>query len=802
MLAAQFVEITEAPFIDNLLWREPTIREKFDDAAYKGSRGFPLKADKTENSRRDKTMPDQKILSFSAPEFSENALKVLRKRYLNKDDTGVRVIEEPADMLWRVAETVAEAEAAFGVSAAERGKAAGEFYSMMAALEFLPNSPTLMNAGKPNGQLSACFVLPIEDSISEIFKTVRETAIVHQTGGGTGFSFSRLRPNGDIISTTKGTSSGPLSFLRIFDSVANEIKQGGTRRGANMGVLRVDHPDILDFISCKRETNVLTNFNLSVAITDSFMEALAADGEYELVNPKNKEVSGRLKARDVYSQIVEQAWLTGEPGLLFIDRINATNPTPDQGEIEATNPCGEAALLPYEACNLGSINLAKMFDGVGGIDWDRLKKTVRTAIRFLDDVIEANHYPFPEIDRVSKRNRKVGLGIMGFADLLLQMEIAYASAKGVALAKKVMKFVDDEALAASVELGRLRGPYPGSKLKKGKAPRNAIRTTIAPTGTLSILAGCSSGIEPMFALAYTKTVMDGTALVEVNPYFESIARAAEFYSDALMEKIVKNAGSVHGFEEVPEFYQKLFATAHDIAPHWHVDVQAAFQAHTNNAVSKTINFAKEATPQEIDESFQRAYKSGCKGLTIYRDGSRQGQVLSVAAPAKEEMKAGGQAPYIAPVKRERPPKLQGTTYAVETGCGHMYITVNRDAESRGFELFSSLGKSGGCAGAQLESIGRLVSLAWRYGVPEEPIVKQLKGISCHKPHGFGLNRVVSCADAVAQAIRLHQKDHGNGMEHEKEDAPMPGGACTLCGGPIQKIGKCEICHNCAASTCS
>jgi ribonucleoside-diphosphate reductase alpha chain len=744
------------------------------------------------------------------PKFSANALTILKRRYLKKDGQG-RVVETPQQMLWRVARTVAAADALYEPQAAVEARAL-EFYELMAGLDFMPNSPTLMNAGRKLGQLSACFVLPIEDSITSIFEAVKQTALIHQSGGGTGFSFSRIRPRNDVVHSTSGISSGPITFMSVFDCATETIKQGGTRRGANMSILRVDHPDIMDFIKVKADLTVLNNFNLSVAITDDFMQALAGNTDYQLVNPRNNEVVKHQNAAKIFRQIVRQAWVSGEPGIVFIDRINADNPTPAAGMIESTNPCGEQPLLPYESCNLGSINLANMIKE-GKIDYDRLGATVDLAVHFLDNVVDINNYPLPEIEKMTKQNRKIGLGVMGFADMLIQLEIPYSSPEAIQKAEEVMGFINDRALAASIRLGRERGPFPNftdsiyGLSDPGTPVRNATRTTIAPTGTISILAGCSSGVEPLFAVSFVRRVMDNDELFEVNPLFEKIAIKEGFHSHELIRQIAYN-GTLAGIEEVPAKYRRVFETAHDITPRNHIEIQAACQRHTNNAVSKTINFPHTATEEEVEQAYLLAYELGCKGVTIYRDGCRAGQVLNIGKTDKKNAAAVAAAPAAVavlpqkPVKRDRPAMLTGCTYQMATGCGPMYVTINQDEGKHLFELFNTVGKAGGCAASQCEAIGRLVSLAWRSGMAPEPIIKQLIGISCHKPAGFGDRKVTSCADAIAQAIRQHlEKTNG------RRDATLSGasamfGACPECGGVIEHEGGCCVCHACGYSECA
>ncbi len=570
-------------------------------------------------------------------ELTENALKILQARYLIKDEKG-RVIETPEEMFRRVAHNIAEAERLYNEPIdywEER------FYEIMTSLRFLPNSPALMNAGKSLGQLAACFVLPVEDSMKSIFDTLKNAALILQSGGGTGFSFSKLRPKADIVRSTGGIASGPVSFMKIYNTATEVIKQGGARRGANMGILRVDHPDILEFIQVKRREGELTNFNISVAVTDAFMEALEKDSEYELYNPRSGEAVGRLRARTVFDEIVKSAWLTGDPGLVFIDRINRANPTPHIGQIESTNPCGEQPLLPYEACVLGSLNLSKYVkDNLKTevitqkpeekINWNMLAEDIKIAVRFLDDAIDVNVYPLPEIERMHKGNRKIGLGVMGWADMLILLSIPYNSKKAFELARTVMKFIRDKSREASSELAEKRGVFPNFKGSIYDAPgmprlRNATTTTIAPTGTLSTIADCSSGIEPLFAIAYKRLVLDAE-LYEINKYFVEIAKKRGFYSDELMKKVFKK-GNLRGIKEVPNDIKRIFRTALEIPPEDHIEMQAAFQEYTDNAVSKTINLPNKATKEDVEKAFILAYKKGVKGITVFRYGAKRGTLV-------------------------------------------------------------------------------------------------------------------------------------------------------------------------------
>lgn len=571
--------------------------------------------------------------------LSLNALKVLERRYLLKDEEG-NVRETPTQLFKRVARAIAEPDARYGGDVARTEE---KFYNLMTSFEFMPNSPTLMNAGTELGQLAACFVLPVDDEMERIFESVKHAAIIHKTGGGTGFSFSRIRPKNDMVHSTGGIASGPLSFMRVFDVATDVIKQGGRRRGANMGILRVDHPDILEFITCKESEGILTNFNISVGVTEEFMQAVLSDENYSLLNPRSGKPAGSLRAKDVFNLLVTMAWRTGDPGIIFLDRVNDDNPTPEIGEIEATNPCGEQPLLPYEACNLGSINLAKMVTD-HSVDFEYLSKTVHSAIHFLDNVIDAGRYPLPEIDEMVKRNRKIGLGVMGWADMLFSLGIPYNSEEALQLAEKVMEFIQSEAIRASQELALTRGTFPSFPnsvfARKGERPRrNATLTTIAPTGTISIIAGCSSGIEPIFAISFIRNVMDNTELLEVNPCFEELAKEMGFYNEGLMKEIARHGTLAH-IRKIPDSVKRIFVTAHDINPSWHVKMQAAFQRHVDNAVSKTVNLPNHATPMDVADVYMLAYRSGCKGVTVYRDGSKQAQVLNIGSVNREQQSAG------------------------------------------------------------------------------------------------------------------------------------------------------------------
>jgi len=731
--------------------------------------------------------------------LTENARHVLERRYLKKDKQG-QVIETPEEMFRRVAGAIASAELIYNPRADARAWAE-TFYQSMANLEFLPNSPTLMNAGRDLGQLSACFVLPIDDSMESIFDAVKNTALIHKSGGGTGFSFSRIRPERDRVGSTGGVASGPVSFMRAFDTATDVIKQGGMRRGANMAILNVDHPDIMKFIFAKEDPTVLTNFNLSVAVNSEFMEAVKAGSDYNLVNPRTQEVDGKLNAKEVFDKIVDMAWKTGDPGVVFIDRINWDNPTPHLGKIESTNPCGEQPLLPYESCNLGSINLSKMTRATNGateIDYHRLAEAAKIAVRFLDDVIDVNKFPLLEIDKMTKQSRKIGLGVMGFADMLIIMGIPYDSEEALQVGSEVMRFINEEATKASIELAGERGVFPvfgGSvyDVPDGPRPRNASRTTIAPTGSLSIISGCSSGIEPLFALSYTKNILDGTQLVEVNPYFEEVARNENFYSEELMQQLAAGV-RLHEIDGVPDSVKQLFVTAHDISPEWHVRMQAAFQRSTDNAVSKTVNFPQEATREDITKVYMMAYEEGLKGITIYRDRSRDVQVL--ATGKKEEKVEGGR---LSPRKRVK--VTTGVTERVTTGCGYIYVTVNSD--ERGIcEVFSSLGKAGGCASAQLEATCRLISLALRSGVDVASVVRQLRGIRCPSIAWEEGKAVLSCADAIASVLEKHISGDDNKLKPGDYGlAKNMAGQCPDCSNVLIYQEGCYICPACGYTKC-
>ena len=832
--------------------------------------------------------------------LSSNAITVLEKRYLLKDETGAPV-ESPSDLFWRVARTVAQADEHYGASSGTVERVADEFFGLMANRQFVPNSPTLMNAGRPLGQLSACFVLPVDDALSNgksgIYDTLRAMALVHQSGGGTGFSFSRLRPKNDIVRSTMGVASGPVSFMTLFDASTDVVKQGGTRRGANMGILRVDHPDILEFITCKDDTTKITNFNISVAVTDAFMAGVEADGLYDLIHPKSGQVTGQLRAREVWELIIHGAWKTGEPGVFFVDKANYYNPVPHLGEYEATNPCGEQPLLPYDVCNLGSINLGVFVrDGKGGkeIDWEGLRRVVHLSTHFLENVIDANQYPLEEITDLAQRIRRIGLGVMGLADVFVKLGIPYDSEEGVGLGRRIQQFIDEEAKRESERLAGERGSFPewersiwgpdatcarneqGERIRPMRRLRNCNVTTVAPTGTISIIAGCSSGIEPLFAVAFMRN-QAGVLMPDINEDFVAIARTEGWYSDDLMRRIAES-GHID-FPEVPAKWQRVFVTANAIKPEWHIRMQAAFQEFNDSAISKTCNFAQDATEEYVEEIYRLAYRLNCKGVTVYRDGSREMQVLSAGSTAKKVQEQHGSGVSgssgkdssvssadlhgeIAELraeterlqrivhelesenlqrrqKRSRPEVLRGTTRRVETPLGTLYVTITEDDKSQPFEVFMTLGKAGGALMADVEALGRLISLALRSGIPIKEIYRQLRGISSDRVIGLGPNKILSVPDAVGIAIeRWMQEKQGIQQEllpgvgphagqqrvggQPEELAPVVSqgttgsrgeqmmftgmqetlsGACPDCGSQLEFAEGCMKCHVCGFSEC-
>jgi ribonucleoside-diphosphate reductase alpha chain len=815
-------------------------------------------------------------------ELSANAITVLERRYLVKDDHG-KPAERPEDLFWRVARTIAAPDRAYGASAKAVEGLAETFFELMATRVWMPNSPTLMNAGRPLGQLSACFVLPVDDALSNgksgIYDTLRAMALVHQSGGGTGFAFSRLRPKNDVVRSTMGVASGPVSFMKLYDASTDVVKQGGTRRGANMGILRVDHPDILEFIACKDDLTQVTNFNISVAVTDAFMQAVEQGAPYDLIHPRTGAVVGQLDARTVFRMIVHGAWKTGEPGVFFVDQANQYNPVPALGRYEATNPCGEQPLLPYDVCNLGSINVG-LFIKDGAVDWDRLRTAVHLCTHFLDNVIDANRYPLEEIDDLAKRIRRIGLGIMGWADLLVSLGIPYNSEDGVALGRRLMEFVDEEAKVASEKLAETRGAFPewersiwgpdatcardaqGKRIRPMRKLRNCNLTTVAPTGTISIIAGCSSGIEPLFAVAFMRN-QAGVLMPDVNETFVAIARREGWYSDELVQRIAES-GHIH-FPEVPERWQRVFVTAHDVTPEWHIRMQAAFQAFTDSAISKTCNFPHDATEADVEQIYRLAFQLGCKGVTVYRDGSRDMQVLSTGTTAKK-VQAGG-VPAAPPAegqaalgealgriaeleaelartkdllhevesenlqrraKRSRPELLRGATRRVETPLGTMYVNITEDDKGQPFEVFISLGKAGGSLMSDVEAIGRLISLALRSGIPLKEIHRQLRGISSDRVVGLGPNKVLSVPDAIGIAIEKWMQakqgvqqdllgaggpreslrpasvasgDQGEMALHAPDHSQDFIGTCPDCGSQLAFVEGCVKCHVCGFSEC-
>ncbi len=838
-------------------------------------------------------------------ELSQNARTVLARRYLKKDESG-NPIEDPETMFWRVATVIAAEDAKYGATPEEIESLAREFYSLMTTRLFEPNSPTLMNAGRPLGQLSACFVLPVDDSLSNgssgVYDTLRSMALVHQSGGGTGFSFSRIRPAGDLVKSTTGVASGPISFMSLYDGSTEVVKQGGTRRGANMGILRIDHPDILDFIDCKQDITKITNFNISVAVTDAFMKAVEKGEEYDIINPRTNAVEGTLDARMVFDKVVKNAWKTGEPGVYFTDRANYYNPVPHLGKYEATNPCGEQPLLPYDVCNLGSVNVgAFVRDDLPAdapwyerIDWKEYRRVVRLSTHFLDNVIDANQYPLPEIHNLAHRIRRIGLGVMGFADLLVRVGVPYNTGDGVEVGRRIMEFMDEESKKESEELAEQRGAFPeweqsiwgpdetaarapnGDRIRPMRKLRNCNVTTVAPTRTISIIAGCSSGIEPLFAVAFMRN-QAGVLMPDVNEDFLKMAKEEGWHSEDLMKRIAEE-GHIH-FPEVPSHVQEAFVTAHDTTPEWHVRMQAAFQEHVDSAISKTTNFPHEAKEEDVREIYELAYKLNCKGVTVYRDGSRDAAPLTTgktqkSASERETVSAltaaqariesltaelaaaksgtgsgagagtGASAAEMAEAhvrrhKRTRPNVLRGTTRKMTSPLGDVFITINEDEAHHPFEVFATLGKAGSIAMADTEAIGRLISLALRFGIPVSEIHAQLRGISSDRAVGFGLNKVLSVPDAIAQAIQAREQEKagiqqelmpelslgdevsglggdsvdssGSSVAEASGEPPLimagydPGetfiGTCPECASQLEFAEGCMKCHSCGFSEC-
>ena len=757
--------------------------------------------------------------------LSANAKTVLEKRYYRKNENG-KLLEDWSGMVTRVAKNIA----------GDDKENFTKFYNLLDSGAFMPNSPTLMNAGNDLQQLSACFVLPVEDTMESIFTSIKNAALIHKSGGGTGFSFSKLREANSRVKTTSGVSSGPLTFLKVFNSATDAVKQGGTRRGANMAILDITHPEVLEFIKCKENTNELTNFNLSVGITQEFMQAVAQDAEYNLISPHTKKVHSSQKAKDVFALIVEMAHKNGEPGIIFLDRINEHNPTPLCGRIESTNPCGEQPLLPNEACNLGSINLLCVYKEEK-IDWEHLKQIVRDSVDFLDSVIDNSKFPLPEIGEMVLANRKIGLGIMGWAELLYKMRIPYDSHGALDLAEEIMEFIDYYGKERSMELAMEKGAFPnfkGSIYDKGSLKRvgknkdwkslikqiqkngirNATITTIAPTGTISMICNTSSGIEPQFSLVYIKQVMDGEKLLYVNEILEKVITESKIFANSanskvlhkeLMEKIA-DEGGLKNISEIPDDLKKVFVTSHDIDPIWHIKMQAAFQKYTDNAVSKTINFPRNATKEDVHIAFELAWSLGCKGVTVYRDGSRENQVLHVGNKTNEEKKEPTET--ISP--RIRPEITSGITQRIETGCGHLYVTINSD--DRGpCEVFVQMGKVGGCASAQLEALARLASMALRANVELEAIIRQLKGIRCPSPMWNKGKMITSCADAMSRSLEtfmaVKEKGMINGSIHISDISKIGASpktssqTCPECGCAVEHSEGCMKCGSCGWSKC-
>jgi ribonucleoside-diphosphate reductase alpha chain len=826
-----------------------------------------------------------------AADLSDNARIVLARRYLKKDDKG-RPVEEPEQMFWRVARVIAEEDRKYGASEGAVETLAREFYRLMTRRLFEPNSPTLMNAGRPLGQLSACFVLPVEDSLSNgkngIYDTLRSMALVHQSGGGTGFAFSRLRPTNDVVKSTMGVASGPVSFMRLYDASTEVVKQGGTRRGANMGILRVDHPDIREFVTCKLDVTQITNFNISVAVTDAFMEAVKAGTTYDLISPRSGEVIGQENAQEIFDLIVHGAWATGEPGVFFVDKANQYNPVPHLGSYEATNPCGEQPLLPYDVCNLGSVNLGLFVrDDVpetapwqDRVQWDDLRQVVHLSVHFLDNVIDANNYPLPEITDLAQRIRRIGLGVMGYADLLVRVGVQYNSEEGIEVAREIMRFVDEESKRASERLADARGAFPeweksiwgpdetaargpdGERVRPMRRLRNCNVNTVAPTGTISIFADCSGGIEPLFAVAFMRN-QAGAMMPDVNRDFVAMAKKQGWYSEDLMTRIAEE-GHIH-FEEVPKEVQRVFVTAHDITPEWHILTQAAYQEFVDSAISKTCNFAREANEEHVRQIYLMAYDLNCKGVTVYRDASRPQQVLSTGKTTKDVSSASAGTSAVTDLeaqladarerlhryehrieemrlqledaearlqtrrhKRTRPAALKGSTRRMPSPLGDLYVTVNEDESGKPFEVFATLGKAGGAAMADVEGIGRLISLALRSGVPMTDVIGQLRGIACDRAVGLGPNKVLSVPDGIAQALAQHMQEK-LGVQQEllpmagtpvEAVAPAPAsgaaqpkldfgydpgeafiGTCPECSSGLQFMEGCVKCLACGYSEC-
>jgi ribonucleoside-diphosphate reductase alpha chain len=757
--------------------------------------------------------------------WSEASKRVLEERYLIKE--GDRVLETPDEMCWRVAFDMASAEDKWA-KPEEIYKTACDFYEIMVERKFIPNSPTLMNAGKNNGlQYSACYVLPVEDSLDKIFEAIKNAAIIHQSGGGTGFAFSRLRPKNAVVRRSHGKASGPVSFLRVFDAATEAVKQGGKRRGANMGILKVDHPDVLEFIECKLDGGI-TNFNISVTLTEEFMKAYEEDREYDLIDPHTKEVTGKARARDVFNKICDAAWKTGDPGCIFIDRINSgrANPVPELGPIEATNPCGEQPLYPNEACNLGSINLNRFVverNGRKEVDWNEMERVVRLSVRFLDDVIERNPYPLPEIDACVKANRRIGLGVMGWADLLFMLEIPYNSEEALRLGGKIMAFFEEKGHDESANLAKVRGPFPNwekSIYKSDRPLRNSTVTTIAPTGSISIIADCSSGIEPIFALAFMHKVGD-RQLDFINPWLIEVLKKRDLWNDLVKQEILKT-GEIGHLNFIPEEVRKLFVTAHEVPPEWHVRMQGAFQKHTDNAVSKTVNLPHSAEVEDVKKIYLLAYQTGCLGITIFRDGCKNTQVLHRGIKDKTSDEIGKTEPGKLEEEKytikPRPKTLTGVTIRENTPTGTSYVTMNSDEHGELFEVFVNIGKAGSDVQADSEAIGRLISLIlripspWSSDVRVREVVNQLRDIGGRRIYGFGPSKVRSIPDSVAKVLAEQILGETNGhaaspkVEEpaENSEPKLRAGVdiCPECGSAslVSEEG-CSKCYDCGFANC-
>ncbi len=782
---------------------------------------------------------------FEPRDLSENAKVVIERRVARRNEAG-DAIETPEQVFRRVARNLSEAELRFGGTEGDRAAAEESFYRLMASLDFLPNSPTLVNAGRELQQLSACFVLPVEDSIEGIFEAIKHTAMIHKSGGGTGFAFSRLRPANDRVQSTMGVASGPVSFMKVFDSATEAIKQGGTRRGANMGILRVDHPDIDDFIAMKADMTTLQNFNISVAVTEPFMKAVETGGMFDVINPTNGQVVGQRDARKVWETMFANAWRNGDPGVIFIDRINSgrANPVPKRGPVESTNPCGEQPLYPYDSCNLGSINLGHFAKGAPGsktVDFEALGTVVRRTVHLLDNVIEMNNYPIPEIAETSHAIRRIGLGVMGWADLLIELRIPYDSEEALATAREVMSHIQREADAASEQLARVRGNFPdwadsiyGPGGMEGPRPmRNSTRTTIAPTGTLSIIANCSGGIEPVFSLAFIRShYLDKddptkrTELAEVNEQFEAVAKAEGFYSDELI-RFLAEGGHLEERPEVPQWVKDTFVTAHDIAPDWHVRMQAAFQEFTDNAVSKTINFPNSATVDDVRTAYELAYRTGCNGITIYRDGSRELQVLKHAEKSDSE-KAIEAAQAIltqamGPVRRKLPDERQAITHKFRVGEQEGYMTVGLFDDGTPGEVFINVNKQGSTVSGLMDTVAMLTSYALQYGVPLGELSAKLKNTR-FEPSGPTSNRQIPIATSIVDYVfrwlelkfdgansaiqptlipaqEIVESTNPSVAANKHSDAVASGVGCPECGAVLYYAEGCLICHNCFYNKC-